>query len=73
MATLADLDDLYKTTISKLPTVDRLSYCNQTLDKAQHILQNKGAILDTFQKDQFRNIIKAAQDEIKQIENSLSK
>lgn len=73
MATLAELDDLYKTTICKLPTADRISYCNQRLDKGQYILQKNITVLDKFQKEQLRKMIKAAQDEIKQIENFLSK
>jgi len=67
MPTLADLDSLYKTTISKMPTADKLSYCNQTLDKAQYILQKNIAILDKFQKDQLGQMIQAAQDEIKRL------
>lgn len=67
MPTLSHLDDLYNKTISKLPKADRLSYCNQTLDKAQYILQKNLAILDTSQKEQLGQMIKATQDEIRKI------
>lgn len=69
MPRLHELDNLYKTTISSLPKADRLSYCNQRLDKAQYILEKNKDILDEQQKYQLRQLIKAAQDEINIITN----
>lgn len=65
MPSLSNLDDLYKKTISKLPKEERLLYCNQTLDKAQNILQKNLTILDNSQKEQLGQMIKAAQNEIR--------
>ena len=54
MPTLSELDDLYRTAISKLPKADQLSYCNQRLNKVQYILEKNKDILDTDQKNQLR-------------------
>lgn len=67
MTKLKDLDELYKTTVSKLPKADRLSYCNQRLDKAQYLLEKNKDLLDTTQKTTLREMIKATQNEIKSI------
>lgn len=68
MPTLADIDDLYKTTISKLPTADRLSYCRQRLDKLQYILEKNINILDRQQKDNLKTVILATQNEINKLD-----
>ncbi len=68
----SNIDELYKSTISKLPKEDRLSYCNQRLDKAQLILEKNKDILDDQQKTALKELIKAAQDEIKRINQSSS-
>ena len=67
MPTFSELDDLYKTTISKLPIVDRISYCNQRLDKVQYILEKNKDILDDDQKTRLRQMIRAAQNEVRKI------
>lgn len=72
MSKLAELDNLYKITISKLPEADRLSYCNQKLDKVQYILAKNLDILDAPQKTQLGKMIKAIQDEIERIKNETS-
>lgn len=64
MAILIDLDVLYKTTISKLPTESRLSYCIKHLDKIQSVLTKNANTLDRKQKEQLRDIIEATQEEI---------
>lgn len=67
MAALIDLDILYKTTISKLPTQSRLSYCIKHLDKIQSVLTKNASTLDISQKEQLKEIIKATQNEIRKI------
>lgn len=64
MATLIELDQLYKTTISKLPAESRLSYCIKHLDKIQSVLTKNAGALDSQQKGQLREIIEATQEEI---------
>lgn len=64
MRTLTDLDELYKTTISKLPTESRLSYCIKHLDKIQSVLTRNMGTLDKQQKEQLKEIIEATQMEI---------
>ncbi|MDO9184400.1 MAG: hypothetical protein Q7W13_00190 [Bacteroidia bacterium] len=67
MATLLDLDILYKTTISKLPTESRLSYCIKHLDKIQSVLTKNASALDRKQKEQLKEIIEATQKEIRKL------
>jgi hypothetical protein len=67
MATLLDLDVLYKTTISKLPTESRLSYCIKHLDKIQSVLTKNASALDRKQKEQLKEIIEATQKEIRKL------
>lgn len=64
MATLIDLDPLYKTTISKLPIESRLSYCIKHLDKIQSVLTKNASTLDRKQKEQLIEIIESTQNEI---------
>jgi hypothetical protein len=71
MKTLADLDNLYKTTIIKLPSDARLWYCTRHLDKLQLLLANNVDILDNEQKEEIKEIIQVTQEEIKHI-NELS-
>lgn len=69
MTTLQDLDNLYKTTIIKLPTESRLFYCSRHLDKLQLLLINNADTLGRQEKDNIKEMIKATQDEIKIINN----
>ncbi|MDO9185734.1 MAG: hypothetical protein Q7W13_06960 [Bacteroidia bacterium] len=64
MKTLLDLDELYRTTISKLPAESRLSYCVNHLDKIQLVLAKNIGTLDRIQKEQLKEIIEVTQDEI---------
>jgi hypothetical protein len=64
MTTLIILDELYRTTISKLPKESRLSYCVNHLDKIQSVLTKNTGTLDRKQKEQLREIIEATQEEI---------
>lgn len=64
MTTLTELDQLYKTTISKLPAESRLSYCIKHLDKIQSVLTKNAGTLDRKQKEQLKKIIEATQEEI---------
>jgi len=67
MTTLIDLDELYKTTISKLPTESRISYCVKHLDKIQSVLTKNASALDKKQKGQLKEIIEATQNEIRKL------
>jgi|GEM_PF-4919520 len=67
MATLIELDELYKTTISKLPAESRLSYCIKHLDKIQSVLAKNAGALDRQQKEQLKEIIEATQKEIRKL------
>ena len=67
MAELIDIDELYKTTISKLPKAELLSYCNQRLDKAHNILEKNIDLLNSHQKEQLREMIKTIQEEIEKV------
>lgn len=67
MAELLDLDLLYKTTICKLPTQSRLSYCIKHLDKIQSVLTKNASTLGKQQKEQLREIIEATQNEIRKL------
>lgn len=46
MKTLINLNELYKTTISKLPIESQLSYCMNHLDKIQSVLTKNLGTLD---------------------------
>ena len=67
MATLTELDELYKTTISKLPVESRLSYCIKHLDKIQSVLTKNASALDRQQKEQLKEIIESTQKEIRKL------
>ena len=66
-STLITLDELYKTTISKLPIDSRLSYCIKHLDKIQSVLTKNAGALDRKQKEQLREMIEATQGEIEKL------
>ena len=67
MSTLIDLDELYKTTINRLPIESRLSYCIKHLDKIQSALTKNAGALDRKQKEQLREIIEVTQEEIEKL------
>ena len=67
MTGLKDIDELYKTTISKLPKEDLLSYCNHRLDNAQTILEKNIEFLNGSQKEQLREMITTIQAEIEKV------
>ena len=68
MTELADIDELYNTTISKLPIESRLSYCIKHLDKIQSVIAKNMDILHPEQKEQLKKMIEAAQKEINKLE-----
>lgn len=68
MPTLSDLDNLYKRTVSQLPTADKLDYCSKQLDHMQKLLDRHSNVLDSYQKNQVRSLIRAIQDEISKLE-----
>jgi len=65
--TLENIDKLYKETISDLPKLDRLSYCNKRLDKAQWILEKSSKFLTKDQKKEIKELIESIQMEIKNL------
>lgn len=67
MAILINLDELYRTTISKLPIESRLFYCIKHLDKIQSVLTKNAGTLDRQQKGQLKEIIEATQEEIEKL------
>jgi DNA repair exonuclease SbcCD ATPase subunit len=73
MAALAEIDELYNTTISKLPIESRLSYCIKHLDKIQSVLTKNMDILHPEQKEQLKKMIEAAQKEINKLEDLKSR
>jgi hypothetical protein len=68
MSTLANLDSIYRATVSQLPTESRLFYCTRQLDKLQLLLINNADNLDRQQKEQLKEMIRATQDEIHALE-----
>lgn len=65
---LEEIDSLYKQTISKLPLKERISYCESLIDKAQLNLLRNQKKLGKALEEQLRNVILAAQAEIKKLE-----
>lgn len=65
MLTLADLGTIYKPSIHALPKEEQLSWCNQWLDKIQNILEKNRILLNAYQKEQLRQMIQTAQNEMK--------
>ena len=68
MPILADLDELYNTTISQLPAESRLTYCIKHLDKIQSVLAKNAGTLERKQKEKLKEIIEATQKEIKKLD-----
>jgi hypothetical protein len=67
---LSQLDNLYKTTVSKLPNEQRLWYCTRHLDKLEQMLINNSRKLTSIQKKHMEKMIKALKVEIEILENS---
>ncbi len=65
---LKDMDSIYQNVISSLPLKERVTYCEQLIDKAQLSLLRNKKFLTSIIQNQLANIIEAAQKEIKQIE-----
>ena len=61
---LSELDDLYKTTVSKLPRDQRLWYCNRHLEKLQFMLDNNWLKMTSVQQTHMQEMIGALKDEI---------
>lgn len=56
--------------ISKLPAKERIAHCEHLIDKAQLNLMRNKKFLNKTVEEQLMKIIKAAQQEIKQLEKS---
>lgn len=65
---LSELDNLYKTTVSKLPKEQRLWYCSRHLDKLQFILNGNENKMKPAQKKQIQKMIIALKNEIELLE-----
>ena len=62
---LEKLDSIYQNSISKLPDVERIDYCEKLIDKVQlSLLRNRGILSKTISA-QLTTIMMAAQEEIK--------
>lgn len=60
---LSELDNLYKTTVSKLPKEQRLWYCTRHLDKLQFMLSDNPK-MKVSQKKSMEKMIEALMKEI---------
>lgn len=69
MKSLEEIDSIYKTTISKLPTEEKIEYYKNLIDKTQlNLMRNKGYINKTLE-DQLCLLIVAAQAELLKLTN----
>ncbi len=65
--TLAEIDSLYNTVISKLPNPNRIHYCESL------IYRSKKDVLSTkcrIKRRKLKQLLKAATDEIKKLESN---
>ncbi|MEW6468334.1 MAG: hypothetical protein AB1458_05380 [Bacteroidota bacterium] len=69
---LKELDSVYDKVISALPEYERLTYCEQLIDRTQKTLLHNKKFLTKAIQDHLSNIIAAAQQEIKKIESGVS-
>lgn len=65
---LSDLDNLYKTTVSKLPKEQRLWYCTRHLDKLLFIYNSNEEAMKPSQKRHMKKTIDALKKEIELLE-----
>lgn len=63
-----ELDNLYKTTVSKLPKEQRIWYCTRHLDKLQFIFENNEKKMKPSQVKNMEKMMVALKDEIKILE-----
>lgn len=68
MKLLNDMDSLYKNTISSLPHTERITYCENLIDKAQLNLVRNNIYIDNNLAQQLKAIIVAAQCELKNLQ-----
>jgi hypothetical protein len=68
--TLYDLDNLYKTTVSKLSKDERLWYCTRHLHKFQQMLNDTESPPGAGLRKNMEEMVKAIQEEIASISNS---
>lgn len=61
---LSELDDLYRTTVSKLPKDQRLWYCVRHLEKLQFMFNNNWVKMTFAQQTHMQEMIAALQEEI---------
>lgn len=65
---LKEMDSVYDKVISKLPKYERLTYCEQLIDRAQKTLMNNKRFLNKVVQEHLTGIIRSAQREIKILE-----
>lgn len=63
------MDSIYKNTISSLPNQERITYCENLIDKAQLNLVRNVKYIDNKLAQQLKAIIIAAQSELKNLQN----
>ena len=62
------MDSLYKNTISSLPRHERITYCENLIDKAQLNLVRNIKYIDNNLAQQLKALIVAAQCELKNLQ-----
>lgn len=66
---LKAIDCLYQTTISFLPTDQKIAYCEGLIDKAEYnLIQNK-KLIDEYLENQLYTLILAAHTELNTLNN----
>lgn len=66
---LNEKDSVYKNVISNLSLKEKISYCEQLIDRAQLTLMRNRSMINESIEDQLKQIIEAAQKEILHLKN----
>jgi len=69
MGRLADLDNNYKKKAKDFSDEEKVKYCYDLIDRFQNVINKNRGILPKRLKDEFADLINAAQEEIKEINN----
>jgi dihydroneopterin aldolase len=70
MRTLQDLDVNYKRMSENISNEEKLNYCNDIIDRFQNIIEKNRAYLSERVKNEFSELIGAAQGEIVKIKGN---
>lgn len=68
MKILSDMDSIYKNTISSLPHKERITYCENLIDKVQLNLVRNKEYIDNNLAQQLKAILVSAQCELKNLQ-----